>query len=36
MQPYISVQKGNMADPKTNATSQELIGVLKEENVRQL
>ena len=32
-QPYISVQKDNMADPKTNATSQELIRVLKEENV---
>jgi hypothetical protein len=34
--PYISVQKGDTADPKTNATSQELIGVLKEENVRRL
>jgi hypothetical protein len=33
---YISVQKGDTADPKTNATSQELIGVLKEENVRRL
>jgi len=35
-QPYISVQKGDTADPKTNATSQELIGVLKEENVQRL
>lgn len=34
--PYISIQKGDTADPKVHATSQELIGVLKEENVRRL
>ena len=33
---YISVQKGDTTDPKTNSTSQELIGVLKEENVQRL
>ena len=32
--PYISIQKGNTADPKVHATSQELIGVLKEEYVQ--
>ena len=31
--PYISIQKGNNADPEIHATSQELIGVLKEENM---
>ena len=30
---YISIQKGDNADPKIHATSQELIRVLKEENV---
>ena len=35
-QPYISIQKGDTADPKVHATSQELIGVLKEEYVRRL
>ena len=34
--PYISIQKGDNSDPKIHATSQELIGVLKEENVRRL
>src|SRR5271168_2598810 len=34
--PYINIQKGNNSDPKIHATSQELIGVLKEEYVRQL
>ena len=34
--PYISIQKGDNSDPKVHATSQELIGVLKEEYVRQL
>ena len=34
--PYISIQKGNTADPKVHATSQELIGVLKEEYVQHL
>jgi len=34
--PYISIQKGDNIDPKVHATSQELIGVLKEENVRRL
>jgi hypothetical protein len=33
MRPYISIQKGDNSDPKIHATSQELIGVLKEENV---
>ena len=31
--PYISIQKGDNTDPKIHATSQELIRVLKEENV---
>ena len=31
---YISIQKGDNSDPKIHATSQELIGVLKEEYVR--
>jgi len=34
--PYISVSKGDNLDPKLQATSQELIGVLKEESVRRL
>ena len=34
--PYISIQKGDTTDPKVHATSQELIGVLKEEYVRRL
>src|ERR1700678_2670773 len=33
---YISIQKGDNSDPKIHATSQELIGVLKEEYVRRL
>jgi len=33
MRPYISIQKGDNADPKVHATSQELIRVLKEEYV---
>src|SRR6202522_3433372 len=36
MRPYISIQKGNNSDPKIHATSQELIGVLKEDYVRRL
>ena len=32
--PYISIRKGDSSDPKLAATSQELIGVLKEEYVR--
>jgi hypothetical protein len=32
-QPYISIRKGDNTDPKLSATSQELIGVLKEEYV---
>ena len=32
--PYISIRKGDSTDPKLMATSQELIGVLKEEYVR--
>jgi hypothetical protein len=32
--PYISIRKGDSSDPKLMATSQELIGVLKEEYVR--
>jgi hypothetical protein len=36
MRPYISMQKGDNVDPKTHATSQELIGVIKEENVQRL
>jgi len=36
MQPYISIQKGDNADPKAHTTSQELIGVLKEEHVQRL
>ena len=35
-QPYISIQKGDNSDLKIHATSQELIGVLKEEYVRRL
>ena len=31
--PYISIRKGDSSDPKLMATSQELIGVLKEEYV---
>ena len=34
--PYISIQKGDTTDPKVHATSQELIGVLKEEYVQRL
>ena len=34
--PYISIQKGDNSDPKIHTTSQELIGVLKEEYVRRL
>jgi len=33
-QPYISIQKGDTADPKVHVTSQALIGVLKEEYVQ--
>jgi hypothetical protein len=32
--PYTSIRKGDSSDPKLMATSQELIGVLKEEYVR--
>ena len=35
-QPYISIYKGDHIDPKIQATSQELIGILKEEYVRHL
>ena len=34
--PYISVRKGDSTDPKLVATSQELIGVLKEEYVQRV
>ena len=34
VRPYISIRKGDSTDPKLMATSQELIGVLKEEYVR--
>jgi hypothetical protein len=34
--PYVSDQKGDIADPKVHATSQELIGVIKEEYSRRL
>ena len=32
--PYISIRKDDNSDPKLSATSQELIGILKEEYIQ--